>query len=167
MIEEKDDAFLATNLKGLMMTLLGEWNARMDEGRAATEFASIRPSDMRVFGQLRGRTVKLSMVHRELGFSRQAAQQSVDRLVGHGVLAVAAAPDSRRDKMVSVTEKGQRLRALAARQIREIEIDCAEAVGSAEAEAMRRTLMALVERARDKGLQGDEVQGGDVDRSDA
>ena len=151
MIDENDDSFLATNLKGMMMTLLADWNARMDEGRAATEFAAIRPSDMRVFGQLRGRKVKLSDVHRELGFSRQAAQQAVERLVDHGVLAVAAAPGSRRDKTVSITEKGQRLRALAARQIREIETLCAAAIGEAETEALRRSLLRLIARIDEAG----------------
>ena len=146
MIDKKDDRFLSANIKGLMMTLLGRWNAEMDEGRANTEFADIRASDMRVFGQLRGRTVKLSMIHRELGFSRQAAQQAVDRLVAHGVLKVELAEGSKRDKLVSVTEKGQDLRALAARQIREIEETCAEAVGEEGKETLRWLLVELVER---------------------
>ena len=55
MIDKKDDNFLETNIKGLMMTLLAHWNEQMDEGRASTEFAEIRHSDMRVFGQLRGK----------------------------------------------------------------------------------------------------------------
>ena len=145
MIEKKDDQFLGTNIKGLMMTLLGQWNKEMDEGRSETEFAHIRPSDMRVFGQLRGRTVKLSEIHRELGFSRQAAQQAVDRLVEHGVLHVELAEGSRRDKVVSITEKGQELRTLAARQIRDIGAGCAEIIGEGDKEALRDLLMRLID----------------------
>lgn len=148
-IDKKDDRFLGTNLKGMMMTLLARWNQEMDEGRASTEFAEIRPSDMRVFGQLRGRTVKLSVIHRELGFSRQAAQQAVERLVEHGVVQVDLAPDSKRDKIVSITDKGQELRALAARQIREIEARCAAVVGEEDREALRRLLLRLIEDCPD------------------
>jgi hypothetical protein len=42
-----------------LMTLIGGWNARMDAAQAQTEFADIRASDMRVFGQLRGQDMRL------------------------------------------------------------------------------------------------------------
>ena len=150
MIDENDDDFLRTNIKGMMMTLLAHWNARMDDGRARTGFRDIRASDMRVFGQLRGRKMKLADIHRELGFSRQAAQQAVDRLVGHGVLKVEMVDGSKRDKMVSVTDRGQDLRALAARQIREIETQCAEIVGDEGKETLRRLLIELVGKTKDR-----------------
>ncbi len=143
MIDKKDDRFLADNIKGLMMTVLGRWNAEMDRGRQATAFAAIRDSDMRVFGQLRGRRLKLSALHRELGMSRQAAQQAVARLVDHGVLQVTLAEGSKRDKVVSVTDKGQELRSLAARQIRDIEAQCIEAIGSDNTEVLRDLLKRL------------------------
>ena len=143
MIDKNDNSFLETNIKGMMMTLLGQWNGQMDDGRSQTAFADIRPSDMRVFGQVRGRTVRLSDIHRELGFSRQAAQQAVDRLVDHGVLKVELAAGSKRDKVVSVTEKGQELRQLAARQIREIEDQCAAIIGEDGKETLRELLIKL------------------------
>jgi len=150
MIDKKDDSFLEHNLKGMMMTLLGAWNAEMDAGRAETEFADIRPSDMRVFGQLRGRAVPLSVIHRELGFSRQAAQQAVDRLVAHGVVRVDMLEGQKRDKVVSVTEKGQGLRSLAARQIRGFEERCADVLGEEAREALRHALVALVRDAQNR-----------------
>ena len=145
MIDKKDNTFLETNIKGLMMTLLAHWNGQMDDGRASTEFADIRQSDMRVFGQLRGKSVKLSDIHRQLGFSRQAAQQAVDRLLAHGVIKVELADGSKRDKVVSVTEKGQGLRILAARQIREFEAECARIVGEDGKEQLRNLLIKLTE----------------------
>ena len=144
MIDKKDDDFLETNIKGLMMTLIGRWNKQMDEGRARTEFADIRPSDMRVFGQLRGKSVKLSEIHKELGFSRQAAQQAVDRLMKHGVVRVEKAEGSKRDKVVAVTDKGQELRTLAALQIREFEADCANVIGEDGKGTLRDLLIQLV-----------------------
>lgn len=144
MIEKKDDDFLSVNIKGMMMTLLAGWNEQMDRARENTEFADIRQSDMRVFGQLRGRSVKLSVIHKEMGFSRQAAQQAVERLVERGVLKVEMVEGNKRDKMVSVTEKGQELRALAASQIREIENSCAEIVGEEGKETLRQLLNQLI-----------------------
>lgn len=144
MIEKKDDDFLGVNIKGMMMTLLARWNEQMDHARENTEFADIRQSDMRVFGQLRGRSVKLSVIHKEMGFSRQAAQQAVERLVERGVLKVEMVEGNKRDKMVSVTEKGQELRTLAARQIREIENSCAKIVGEEGKETLRHLLNQLI-----------------------
>lgn len=143
-IDKKDDDFLGQNIKGMMMTLIAHWNAQMDDARAETEFAAVRPADMRVFGQLRGRTVKLSMIHREMGFSRQAAQQAVDRLVKHDMIAVQPDPDSKRDKIVKITEKGQRWRSIAAMQIRLIEKHVAEVLGHGEREVLRKALKNLL-----------------------
>ncbi|MCH2165442.1 MAG: MarR family winged helix-turn-helix transcriptional regulator [Marinovum sp.] len=147
MIDESDTEFLDQNIKGMMMTLLAHWNVRMDEARAETEFAQVRPADMRVFAQLRGRTVKLSTIHREMGFSRQAAQQAVDRLVAHDMIEVSPDSKSKRDKVVRITNKGQRWRTIAAAQIRSIEMQIAETLGEEEREALRRALSGLIQGA--------------------
>ena len=143
-IDKEDDDFLGQNIKGLMMTLIAGWNAQMDDARAETEFADVRPADIRVFAQLRGRTVRLSEIHREMGYSRQAAQQAVDRLVGHGMVKVSPDPSSKRDKLVSITAKGQRWRTIAAGQIRQIETGIVETLGEEAKEALRRSLTGLV-----------------------
>ena len=148
MIDKRDDDFLGQNIKGMMMTLLAHWNAQMDDARSETEFATIRPADMRVFGQLRGRTVKLSMIHRAMGFSRQAAQQAVDRLVEHEMISVQPDPDSKRDKIVTITEKGQRWRSIAAAQIRLIEGQIAESLGEEAKERLRHALIDLMRATR-------------------
>ncbi|MEM1272379.1 MAG: MarR family winged helix-turn-helix transcriptional regulator [Pseudomonadota bacterium] len=148
MIDKRDDNFLGQNIKGMMMTLIAHWNAQMDDARAETEFASVRPADIRVFAQLRGRTVKLSMIHREMGFSRQAAQQAVDRLVDHDMISVHPDPDSKRDKLVTITEKGQRWRTIAATQIRKIEGQIAESVGEEAKEQLRQFLFELLRSMR-------------------
>ena len=147
-IDKRDDDFLGQNIKGLMMTLIAHWNAQMDDARAVTEFASVRPSDIRVFAQLRGRSVKLSDIHREMGFSRQAAQQATDRLVEQGMLKVEPVPGSKRDKIVSITEKGQRWRTIAAEQIRLIEARCAEVIGDEGREILRQRLVELLNGLR-------------------
>ncbi|EFO30393.1 hypothetical protein TRICHSKD4_3982 [Roseibium sp. TrichSKD4] len=147
-IEKKDDTFLATNIKGMMMTLLAHWNNEMDAARSGTEFADIRPADMRVFGQLRGRTVKLSEIHREMSFSRQAAQQAVERLAKQGMIQIDLAPGSKRDKIISITEKGQKWRSIAASQIRKIEQDCAHVIGDSGRETLRALLIELIKDSK-------------------
>ncbi|WP_299772878.1 MarR family winged helix-turn-helix transcriptional regulator [uncultured Tateyamaria sp.] len=146
MIDKTDNDFLGQNIKGLMMTLLAQWNQRMDEARAETEFATVRPADIRVFAQLRGRTIKLSDIHREMGFSRQAAQQAVDRLVAQDMLSVDPVPGSKRDKVVSITDKGQRWRTIAAHQIRGIEEEIADVLGEDGREVMRQCLVELLSK---------------------
>ncbi|MEM1362542.1 MAG: MarR family transcriptional regulator [Pseudomonadota bacterium] len=149
MIDKKDDDFLGRNIKGLMMTLIAEWNAAMDEARAETEFAAVRPADIRVFAQLRGRTVRLSDIHREMGFSRQAAQQAVDRLVEQGMLQVTLVSGSKRDKVVMITEKGQRWRTIAAMEIRKIEEHIASTLGEDGKETLRSALLELLDNKGD------------------
>lgn len=144
MIDKRDDDFLGQNIKGMMMTLIARWNSQIDHARAETEFASVRPSDIRVFAQLRGRTLKLSAIHKEMGFSRQAAQQAVDRLVAEDMISVRQDPNSKRDKLVEITAKGQRWRAIAASNIRTLEEDIAKALGSEQREALRSALKVLV-----------------------
>lgn len=144
MIDKKDNDFLGQNIKGLMMTLIAQWNAQMDAARAETEFAEVRPADIRVFAQLRGREVKLSMIHREMGFSRQAAQQAVERLVAQGMITVEPLPDNKRDKRIAITDKGHRWRTIAAAQIRQIEAEISEAIGDEAKEQLRGYLLGLV-----------------------
>jgi len=140
-----NDAFRSKNIKGMMMTLIAHWNAQMDDVRAEPEFATVRPADIRVFAQLRGGTVKLSDIHREMGFSRQAAQQAVDRLVAPDMIEVAPVPGSKRDKVVSFTDKGQRWRTIAASKIRQIEEQIAKAIGINAREDLRKQLIELIE----------------------
>ncbi|MBO6894124.1 MAG: hypothetical protein JJ866_19440 [Roseibium sp.] len=52
MTDKADNTFLSQNIKGIMMTLIARWNAQMDEARADSEFANVRPADIRVFAQL-------------------------------------------------------------------------------------------------------------------
>lgn len=144
MVDNKN-AFLSTNIKGMMMTLLADWNEQMDIARSGTEFAAISPSDMRAFGQLRGRTMPLTQLHRELSISRQAAQKTVSRLAKQGLLKVELAPGNHRDKILKITQKGQRWRKLAAQEIKKIEDGCAEAIGERRKETLRKLLVELVE----------------------
>ena len=71
------------------------------------------------------------------------------RLVERDLLKVEMVDGNKRDKMVSITEKGQELRTLAAQQIREIENSCAEIIGEDGKETLRALLSQLL-KANDK-----------------
>jgi len=154
MVDKKDNAFLASNIKGLMMDLVGRWNRKMDEAQQETEFASVRPGDQRLFGSMRGRTTKMSEFHTKLGISRQAAHASIARLQTAGLVEVRATPGNSRDKSVHITKEGQRLRSFAAEQIREIEAECAQALGDEELETLRALLEKLCTHDIDDGDSG-------------
>ena len=79
-----------------------------------------------------------------MGFSRQAAKQAVDRLVGHGMIQIGPDSTSKRDKLVSITDKGQRWRAIAAQQIKEIDTQVAATIGADDMEALRQSLLRLL-----------------------
>lgn len=135
--------YLDRNIKGLMMDVLGRWNVEMDKRQASTAFAAIRPADQRLFGQLRGRPTPMVDLHKRLGITRQAAHNSILRLVGHGVVDIVQSPENRKNKTVVITEKGQQLRKLAAQSIREIEKDCIKRIGKDRLEMLREILESL------------------------
>ena len=137
------NSFLNQNVKGLIMDLLGRWNCEMDVLQSKTPFANIRPADMRLFGQLRGRPTPLPNLHKQLGISRQAAHKSVSRLVDHGVLAIVGAPDDNKRKIVKITVKGEELRDLAALSIKKIEDDCVDRIGTQGLKDLRALLIKL------------------------
>jgi len=92
----------------------------------------------------------LSVLHRELSVSRQAAQKTVSRLVEQGLLKAELAPGNHRDKILKITPKGQRWRKLAAQEIKKIEDGCAEVIGEKGKESLRKLLIELannIERA--------------------
>lgn len=140
-----DDAnrFLAHNIKGLMMDLIVAWDLRIADARAESEFAELSAGDLKVMGLLRGRPTPLSSIHRGMGVSRQASHKVVKNLATHGLVELKPMEGSQRDKVVVVTAKGQRWRALVAEQISGIERDCAERLGEDQLETLRELLLAL------------------------
>ena len=140
---DDENKFLSQNIKGLMMDIIGQWNVDMDRRQAETDFATIRPADQRLFGQLRGRPTPMVLLHKQLGITRQAAHNAILRLVDHGVVQIVETPENQKQKTVVVTEKGQELRKLAADSIKKIEEDCAERLGQDRVETLRAILREL------------------------
>ena len=83
-----------------------------------------------------------------MGVLRQAAQQSVESLVARDMITVAPVPGSKRNKAVSIAEKGQRWRKAAASQIRQIGEQTADAIGEDGKEILRQCLTDLINARR-------------------
>lgn len=146
-VEDEHTRFLQQNLKGLMQDML-EWmeerNAQLREGG---EFTGT-PAEAKLFAVLRGRRRTISELARSLGVSRQAVHTTLKRLIHEGVLETVPHPDNQRDKLVQVTAKGQQVRKMAARNIRQIEAEVAQSIGEENMERMRELLLEHLANVR-------------------
>jgi DNA-binding MarR family transcriptional regulator len=121
----------------------GDMRAVLDE----TEFASIRPADGKVFMMISRQVISLSEYAKMSGISRQSIHKSLLRLVDFGVIELVQAPNSKRDKVPVVTEKGQELHAILFGILHDIEQKQIAKVGKERFEAFKSTLMMLVDKS--------------------
>jgi DNA-binding MarR family transcriptional regulator len=82
-----------------------------------------------------------------LGVTKQAAIKVVDEMELRGYLTRKADPADRRAKVLSLTDKAKRVRRAALRESRRLEKELLDDVGAHDVQAMRRTLLRLLERA--------------------
>jgi DNA-binding MarR family transcriptional regulator len=82
-----------------------------------------------------------------LGVTKQAAIKVVDEMELRGYLTREADPADRRAKVLSLTDKAKRVRRAALRESRRLEKELLDDVGARDVQAMRRTLLRLLERA--------------------
>jgi DNA-binding MarR family transcriptional regulator len=82
-----------------------------------------------------------------LGVTKQAAIKVVDEMELRGYLTREADPADRRAKVLSLTDKARRVRRAALRESRRLEKELLDDVGAGDVQAMRRTLLRLLERA--------------------
>jgi DNA-binding MarR family transcriptional regulator len=82
-----------------------------------------------------------------LGVTKQAAIKVVDEMELRGYLTREADPADRRAKVLSLTDKAKRVRRVALRESRRLEKELLDDVGAGDVQAMRRTLLRLLERA--------------------
>lgn len=101
-----------SNVKGLITDLYFQMEGEMREELVGTEFEKIRPADGKVFMMISRQVISLSDYAKIVGISRQSIHKSLQRLVDIGVIELVAAPNSKRDKVPVVTEKGKELHSL-------------------------------------------------------
>jgi DNA-binding MarR family transcriptional regulator len=82
-----------------------------------------------------------------LGVTKQAAIKVVDEMELRGYLTREADSADRRAKVLSLTDKAKRVRRVALRESRRLEKELLDDAGAGDVQAMRRTLLRLLERA--------------------
>ena len=132
------------NIKGLVQDLTEKLDARMDALIVGTPVERIRPSDKKTFMLIARHPRTISELARALRITRQATHKSVLRLIEHGVIELQPAPDSKRDKIPIVTEKGQQIRRIAAQNLDKIEAEIEAKISKRRLEEFRETLIELL-----------------------
>ena len=140
MIDDKDNKFLSTNVKGMLQDTLDWMNERntklLDQGGVVGT-----PAEIKLFASLRGRQRSISDLARVIGISRQAVHNTVHKLIDKGLVELIPAPDNDRDKLVAVTQLGQETRKVAAKNLRQIEAEFESRIGKRKLEQLRAILL--------------------------
>lgn len=140
----------ADNIRTLLHHLAQAIDARFMLFRKGTIYESIRPSDVRVFVTSAQKAQTISQIARALGITRQAAQNSVRRLMNLQIIALGVVRGNKRDKFVVITAKGELARKTAAHQVAKIEAEFAAVIGTGRVEQLRRDLVSVLESTRNQ-----------------
>jgi DNA-binding MarR family transcriptional regulator len=133
-----------SNIRGLLQDFTTLLDERITDYRRGTRYERVRRSDVRVFISATRKVQTVAEIARELEVSRQAVHSSVKRLAALKVLALVRQPGNNRDKIVSVTDRGQRAQVHVLEQIARLEGECASIIGKEALETFRGLLLALV-----------------------
>jgi DNA-binding MarR family transcriptional regulator len=141
----------------LALLLAGAGRVVADRLGAAVAAAGV--ADMRtpygfVIRALAERPRTLTQVATALDVSKQAAIKVVDEMERRGFLRREPDPVDRRAKLLRLTDKGLAVRAAALAESRRMEAELRDAAGSADAAALRRALLVLLERHEGPGRAG-------------
>ncbi|MGF1760102.1 MarR family transcriptional regulator [Photobacterium sagamiensis] len=143
MIDKEGAIFLESNVKGLMQECITAMNIKMAKWREDTEFATLREGDIRVFAQLRGQPFTVSQLGRLMGITRQAVHLAVQRLQQEGMVNLVDSPADRKQKIIEITEKGQRFRHLVAKHLQHQEQQICQQLGQTTFDTLRDALLEL------------------------
>jgi DNA-binding MarR family transcriptional regulator len=133
------------NIRGLVQDLSERLDAKSNDLRSATPFASTRPADAKTFMLISRNPRGLTALSKALKISRQAAHMSVMRLVDAGMVSFEFAEGSKRDMVANLTEEGLKGRQVGLKIAATIEGAIREKVGDQDLETLRRILMKLNE----------------------
>lgn len=136
---------LKHNIKGLTQDLIEKLDLRMAELRENTVLEGVRPSDAKTFTLIARQTRSISALAKAMQISRQAAHKSVSRLVGHGVITLENKENNQRDKIPTITPKGHKIRQISAQNLKIIEDELTQKIGTKKLETLRALMVELLE----------------------
>ncbi|CDZ77759.1 homoprotocatechuate degradation operon regulator, HpaR [Legionella massiliensis] len=128
--DDKND--LLSNLKGLLQEKLWKLEERLEQEKIKSPYKHFTEAQSRVLATLRGESLSISEVARRLRISRQAVHKVVSQLIKEEILALEAAPDNDRDKIIIFTEKGVLLKKTAKNALKIIDLEVKEKLGESD-----------------------------------
>lgn len=152
MIDKADFALPKDNLRTLFSLLSDQLDQRVMNLRVGTEFAGVRVSDVRTFIYASAGGVSISELSTALGITRQAVHSSLKRLIDVGVVSLVPAAHSRRDMVVTVTERGAQGRQEVKAVIHKFESEMAEVIGRDGVETLRTMIKAILHNSHAKNI---------------
>lgn len=120
-----------------------EW--RVMERIAKAGAAEITLAQARVLQRLAPEPMRLTDLAEQAGVTKQTAGGIVDQLESAGYLIRVPDPTDRRARLVTLSERGDELCAIAAREVEVVEQEWREHLGSDQYSALEKGLVALRE----------------------
>jgi DNA-binding MarR family transcriptional regulator len=119
---------------------------RLGEAVAAAGVEGVRPQFGFVIRALASERLTLTVLAERLDVTKQAAIKVVDEMERRGLVERLAHPQDRRAKQLALTAQGRRVRMAALAASRRMERELRRDVGDADVDALRRALLAFLER---------------------
>ena len=135
------------NIRTLIYFFGIQLDRKLDQLLEKSPYKKIRASDGRVFISATRGIKTISDIGRHLHISRQSTQSSVSRLVKFGLLKLDEHPASKRERLIVVTDQGQKASVFAIEQLHMIEHELAQAIGDENYATLRKGLESLVQTA--------------------
>jgi DNA-binding MarR family transcriptional regulator len=121
-------------------TLTDQLTAHID----ADAYGELRPMNGLVFVHCYPGGATITALAQAAGVSKQAMMQVIDAMEQRGLVDRQAHPTDRRQKLVRLTEKGERAMRAVMRAWREIEAEWASQIGQERMAALRQDLIVFV-----------------------
>jgi DNA-binding MarR family transcriptional regulator len=130
---------------GLLLRLaLQHWTQAVESALAEAGFGDIRPSHANVFTYVRPSGIPVSELTKLAHVRKQTMAQVVDELEQLGYVERRPDPNDRRARLVFLTKRGEAVRPVAMAASRRVEARWSKRIGSANLEALRRSLQSLL-----------------------
>jgi DNA-binding MarR family transcriptional regulator len=136
-------------LVGLLLRLVHQhWALDIDEALNAAGFTDIRAAHANVFPFVPPEGIQISELARRAHVRKQTMAQAVNELEELGYVERHPDPDDRRGRRVFLTRRGRKVPLVAIAAGREVEARWAALTSTANVEALRRCLLALLTELR-------------------
>jgi DNA-binding MarR family transcriptional regulator len=143
---DKQPLISNTNLRSLILYLGDGMDARLAGYRKGTRYEKVRASDVKVFTFAYRTPRTISELSRMMNISRQAVHASVHRLRELKVVDLVPVEGDKRERLVTLTDRGQHAQRTAVEQLEWLEAEVAEVLGNDGLEQFREMLVKLEAR---------------------